>query len=142
MGVPGVSVRIRLPGRVGLGGRHKSYFCILLGHEIFQSGMICKNDYIRPNQVCSKFFEGVDHCQHFLLYSSIVPLCFIQGFACIVDYMRFSIFSLAKYYSSSKITCITHHLKRQLLIGCSYYWCSGQMGLQLFKALLTFFFPN
>ena len=120
----------------------KSCFGILLGQEIFQSGMIYKNDYIRPNQVCPKFVEGVDHCQQFLLCSSIVLLCFIQGFACIIDYMRFSIFSLAKYCSYSKITCITHHLKRQLPIGCSYYWCSGQMGLQLFKALLALFFPN
>ena len=120
----------------------KSRFGILLGQEIFQSRMICKNDYIRPNQVGSKFVSCVDHCQQFLLCSSLVPLCFIQGFACIVDYMRFSIFSLAKHCSNRKITCITHHLKRQLPIRCSYYWCSGQMGFQLLKALLTFFYPN
>ena len=107
----------------------KSYLSILFGQEILQSGMICKDDYIRPSQVCSKFFKGIDHCQQFFLYSSIVSLCFIQSFACIIDYMRLSLFSLANHCSNSKITCITHHLKRQLPIRCSYYWCNGQMGL-------------
>ena len=107
----------------------KSCFGILLGQEIFQSEMVCKNDYIRPDQVCSKLVYGVDYCQQFLLCSSIVLLCFIQGFACIIDYMRSSILSLAEYCSNSKITCITHHFKRQLPIRWSNYWCSGQMGL-------------
>ena len=56
--------------------------------------------------------------------------------------MRFSILSLAEYCSNRKITCTTHYFKRQLPIRCSYYWCSGQMGFQLFKALLAFLFPN
>ena len=115
-------------------------FCLV--RRYFKSRMICEDYDVRPYQVCTKFVQGIDHCQQLFLCGGVIPLCLIQRFACIVDHIRSSFFSLPENCSNGEVACIAYNLERKLPIGGSHYWCSGQVRLELLKALLEIFIPN
>ena len=91
---------------------NKSSLGILLGEKVLQSRMVCEDYDVRPYQVCTKFVQGINHRQQLFLRGGVIPLCLIQRFACIVDHIRFSFFSLPKNYSNGEVSCIAHNLER------------------------------
>ena len=91
---------------------NKSSLGILLGEKVLQSIMVCEDYDVLPDQVCTKFVQDIDHYQQLFLCGSVIPLCHIQCFSCIVDHIRFSFFSPPKNCSNGEVACITHNLKR------------------------------
>ena len=94
-----------------------------------------------PTKYAQLLYKAYTTTSSSFFVGSVVSLSFIQSFSCLINHISLSIFSLPKDCPDSKIIGITHDFKRLLPFRSSHYRCSGQVGYELFEALLTSFIP-
>ena len=97
--------------------------------------MINVNKDFGANNIGPEFVIGENHCQYLFLYDCTVLLSFIQCTSFIINSLELLVMSLTQYYSNSEITCITHYLKRFILIWYYHDGNGNQSRFELLKCL-------